>query len=275
MLDLWAEHQPVWQRTQAFAGRPWAWTMLHSLGGRPGLHGALDVVAETPDRIRASGEGGALVGVGSTMESLGHDPVVYELLADVAWGGRVDDLAAWTADYVRRRYGRDDPALVEAWATIVRLCYLGSERSGPPTSVVISRPTLGDGLAPRVPLNLASSLQTETEASELAGAWSVLVTAAEKESSPGLERDVVEVGLDVLARHAALVQQEAVDAFEASDRDRMARDRRELRSPAARDGRPRRLPPRLPAQHLDRASPQLGREPRPGRTSSRSTRSGC
>jgi alpha-N-acetylglucosaminidase len=221
VLDLWAEHRPVWQRTNAFAGRPWAWTMLHSLGGRPGLHGALDVVADMPGRIRASGDGGTLVGVGSTMESLGHDPIVYELLSDVAWDGGVDDLDSWTAGYLRRRYGRDDPAVTEAWGAIIRLCYLGPERSGPPTSVVISRPTLGQGLAPRVPLNLAGPLQSEVEAGALAEAWVVLATAAEKASAPGLDRDVVEVGLDVLARRAALLQRDAVDAFQAADRGRL------------------------------------------------------
>ena len=221
VLDLWAEHQPVSERTEGFAGRPWAWTMLHSLGGRPGLHGALDVVASEPGRIRAS-DGGGLVGVGSSMESLGHDPIVYELLADVAWTGAVDDLDAWTTAYLRRRYGRDDPVVRRAWDTIVRLCYLGAERSGPPTSVVISRPSLAEGLAPRAPLNLASPLQTATEADELAGAWEVLVAAAQESSTPDLDRDVVEVGLDVLARRAALLQQRAGAAFEASDRDVLA-----------------------------------------------------
>ncbi|MDQ4052991.1 MAG: alpha-N-acetylglucosaminidase [Actinomycetota bacterium] len=223
VLDLWAEHQPVSKRTNRFAGRPWAWTMLHSLGGRPGLHGALDVVAAEPGRIRASGDGGSLVGVGSTMESLGHDPIVYELLADVAWNGGVDDLDAWTTSFLRHRYGRDDPEVRRAWDTIVRLCYHGAELSGPPTSIVISRPTLGKGLAPRIPLNLASPLQTPAAADELAGAWEVLAAATEASSTPGLERDVVEVGLDVLARRAALLQQQAVAAFGSSDRDGLVR----------------------------------------------------
>jgi alpha-N-acetylglucosaminidase len=218
VLDLWAEHQPVSERTNRFAGRPWAWTMLHSLGGRPGLHGALHVVAAEPGRIRTSGDGGGLVGIGSTMESLGHDPIVYELLADVAWRGAVDDLEAWTTGFLSRRYGRDDPEVRRAWDTIIRLCYLGDELSGPATSVVISRPTLGDRLAPRTPLNLASSLQTAAEADDLASAWEALVVAAEESSTPGLDRDIVEVGLDVLARRAACLQQQAVAAFGSSDR---------------------------------------------------------
>lgn len=230
VLDLWAEHQPVSERTNRFGGRPWMWTMLHSLGGRPGLHGALDVVAAEPGRIRASGDGGTLVGVGSAMESLGHDPIVYELLADVAWSGAVDGLEAWTTDFLRRRYGRVDVAVREAWARIIRLCYQGTELAGPPSSVVIGRPTLGEELAPRVPLNLTSPLQTAAEADELAGAWEALVAAAEESSTPGLDRDVVEVGLDVLARRAALLQQQAVAAFAASDRDGLVRSGRAFES---------------------------------------------
>lgn len=221
VLDLWAEHQPTWHRTKGFAGRPWAWTMLHNLGGRPGLHGDLDVVAQTPDSIRTSDEGGTLVGVGSTMESLGHDPIVHTLLADVAWHGRVDDLDAWVADFVRRRYGRDDAAVVSAWTTIVRLCFLGSGRSGPPVSVVMSRPTLGEGLGPRVPVNLTAPRGTPAEARELAGAWEALAAALVATPTPGLHRDVVEIGLDVLARRAAIAQEQAVAAFAASDRERL------------------------------------------------------
>ena len=87
VLDLWAEHASVRERAGGFAGRPWCWSVLHSLGGRPGLHGAVDVIAAEPARLRTTPEGSGLVGVGSTMESLGHDPLVWALLADVRWSG--------------------------------------------------------------------------------------------------------------------------------------------------------------------------------------------
>lgn len=217
LLDLWAEHASVLERSDRFAGLPWCWSVLHSLGGRPGLHGAVDVIAREPGALRASAAGAGLVGVGSTMESLGHDPVVWSLLADVRWSGAIDDLDAWLASWVDRRYGGGTATVHDAWRSIVDLCYRDGAASGPPTSVVMSRPRLVGDLRPRVPLNLTTPERSGHGATELLEAWSVLVDALAERPAPALHRDVVEIGLDTLARHAAILLAEGIDAFGSGD----------------------------------------------------------
>lgn len=224
ILDLWAEHDPVWPRTEGFAGLPWLWTMLHSFGGRPGLHGALDVVATAPSDARSGPAGATLSGFGTAMESLGSDPIVYDLAADVVWTGRVDDLDGWLRDRVRRRYGEAHASLVEAWDEIVRICYRDGRHSGPPVSVVMSRPRVTDDLSPATPLNLTEPLGSSADLAVLARAWDALVVSATAHGCPAaLQRDIVEVGLDVLARLAGELQQRAVAEFGASDREALAR----------------------------------------------------
>jgi alpha-N-acetylglucosaminidase len=219
VLDLWAEHDPMWQRTQGFAGLPWVWAMLHSFGGRPGLYGALDVISTSPDDASRASAGASLKGIGTAMESLGSDPIVYELFADVAWSGRVDDLHGWLRARVRRRYGPEHWSLVAAWSEIVRICYREGRQPGPPVSSVMSRPRLDGDLSPARPLNMTSPSVSVLDLQNLSSAWGALVLSARaRGSSEGLDRDIVEVGLDVLARLAAVVQRRAVDEFQAGDR---------------------------------------------------------
>ena len=48
ILDLAAEIEPVWKRTEAFYGKEWIWCMLHNFGGNISLFGRIENVAEHP-----------------------------------------------------------------------------------------------------------------------------------------------------------------------------------------------------------------------------------
>ena len=37
VLELWADVEPVWKRSQSFFGTPFIWNMLHNFGGRSGI----------------------------------------------------------------------------------------------------------------------------------------------------------------------------------------------------------------------------------------------
>lgn len=184
------------------------------------MHGALETLATEPGRLAAQPEGGQLVGVGTTMESLDHDPVLYEMSADVAWHGSVDSVEAWLDEYVRRRYGRLDASLRTAWRVLLAAFYLRAELPGPAASIVICRPVVGDDLQPRLPANLAAPLPTDEHTAELAHAWNLLVDAAVQDgSTPGLRRDIVDVGHEVLARLAKRRFDMAVAAYRRADRE--------------------------------------------------------
>ena len=220
VLDLWAEHDPMWRQTSGFADREWIWTVLHSFGGRPGLYGALDVVATAADDALAERAGRNLVGIGTAMEALGSDPVLYDLVADVAWFGRVDDLHAWLRLRVSRRYGEEHWRLVSAWAELFRLCYRNGALPGPPVSVVMCRPRLEGDLSPVRPMNLTVEPGSVGDLLGLTAAWQLMIESAHRHgATPELESDIVEVGLDILGRLAGTLQQRAVAEFRSGDRD--------------------------------------------------------
>ncbi|KAA0940531.1 alpha-N-acetylglucosaminidase [Streptomyces apricus] len=227
VLDLWAEHRPVWRSTDGHRGKPWVWCMLHNLGGRPGLYGKLDEIATGAARAGADPHGGSLAGTGTSTEAFGSDPVLYELLADVAWQGAVDDVPAWLETWTRARYGRTTPALLRAWELLHTAVY-ASEGPGPPGSVVIGRPTLAGDLRHELPVHLADPPSPDPPAG-LAEAWTLLAGEAAKEDSAGpLGRDLCDVTAQLLTHAACAHQWRAADAAVARDADRFHRAAGEL-----------------------------------------------
>ncbi|RNL85273.1 alpha-N-acetylglucosaminidase [Halostreptopolyspora alba] len=220
VLDLWAEHNPAAGATNHFAGREWLWCVLHSLGGRPGMHGPLRTVATEPGRVASLPEGGGLRGVGSTTECLNRDPVLYELLADVAWHGEVASIEDWLRDYARRRCGRDDAEVREAWRILARHVYADTGRSGPPVSVVASRPRVDRDLEPHHPLNLTAPRAGAETVAPLIRAWDLLLDSASRSgATPGMRRDLVDVGDMVLSGLATQHHREVVAAYQRGDLD--------------------------------------------------------
>jgi alpha-N-acetylglucosaminidase len=217
--DTWAEHRPVWHATHEFQGRPWLWTMLHSFGGRPGMHGALDAVATQPFRIRHSNDGTSLSGLGLAPESLDHDPVVYELMADAVWTSDAIDLESWVRTYARLRYGRSSASIDESWRILLYELYARSELSGPVHSIIMSRPRVDDDLASEVPLNLTEPFSSDDVSLDLVRAWDLLIDDATAHgATPGMERDIVDLGLEVLTRTANALHGRVVTAFRTCDR---------------------------------------------------------
>ena len=48
ILDLFAEEDPVWIRTELFFEKPFIWCMLHNFGELPGIYGNLTTIATAP-----------------------------------------------------------------------------------------------------------------------------------------------------------------------------------------------------------------------------------
>ncbi len=88
VLDLFCEAAPVWNKTEAFHGKPWVWCIIHNFGGRVGLYGGLPQILSNLNAARTSPERGDLRGVGLIMEGFGYNPVVYDLLTDMIWRER-------------------------------------------------------------------------------------------------------------------------------------------------------------------------------------------
>jgi len=142
MLDLYSESHPVWNRTEAYYGKPWIWNMLHSFGGNISLWGRMKNVAEDPSNALHDPSAGKMVGIGLTPEGIEQNPALYQLMLENVWQDRPVDLAAWLRDYALQRYGIGDSSISRAWQLLEGSVYNGGLTEGGMESIIQARPTL-------------------------------------------------------------------------------------------------------------------------------------
>ena len=141
LLDLAAEIEPVWKRTNAFYGKPWIWNMVHNFGGNISMFGRMDGVASGPAAALHDPASGHLVGIGLTMEGIEQNPVLYELLTQQVWQNESVDLNKWLPFYTLNRYGILDSNLIKAWEILRVTAYNGKTIRDGAESIVTGRPT--------------------------------------------------------------------------------------------------------------------------------------
>jgi alpha-N-acetylglucosaminidase len=105
LLDLAAEIEPVWKRTEAFYGKRWIWNMINNFGGNINLFGRMDGVATAPSLALNDSASKRLRGIGLTMEGIEQNPVIYELMMQNTWQTQPVQLDEWLKKYSLNRYG--------------------------------------------------------------------------------------------------------------------------------------------------------------------------
>jgi len=224
LLDLAAEIEPVWKRTQAFYGKPWIWNMLNNFGGNVNLFGRLDGTAAGPAQALADTASGRLQGIGLTMEGIATNPVLYELMLQHTWQPAAPiDPTIWLHSYILNRYGKTSPALEQAWSILRETVYNGKVIRDGAESIITGRPTFDSTTVwTRTQLNYAPA--------DLVPAWDLLVkhaaqyqpreaakTAPWDEPTPGFQFDLVDLTRQVLANYASVLQSRWVDAYNTHD----------------------------------------------------------
>jgi alpha-N-acetylglucosaminidase len=207
LLDLAAEIEPVWKRTEAFYGKPWIWNMLNNFGGNVNLFGRIEGVAKGPAEALHDPASGNLKGIGLTMEAIEQNPVLYELMMHHTWRREPIDLDQWLTGYIRNRYGNPSPAITEAWQTLKQTVYNGQAIRDGAESIVTGRPTFDSTTVwTRTKLNYAPA--------DLLPAWDRFVQSIDVYGqSDGFQYDLVDVSRQVLANYALPVQQRWVKAY--------------------------------------------------------------
>ncbi|EEF52063.1 alpha-N-acetylglucosaminidase [Ricinus communis] len=122
VLDLFAEVKPIWTSSYQFYGVPYIWCMLHNFAGNVEMYGILDSIASGPVEARTS-ENSTMVGVGMSMEGIEQNPVVYDLMSEMAFQHKKVDVKAWINLYSTRRYGRSVPSIQDAWDILYHTVY--------------------------------------------------------------------------------------------------------------------------------------------------------
>ncbi|MDQ1089952.1 alpha-N-acetylglucosaminidase [Siphonobacter sp. SORGH_AS_1065] len=212
LLDLAAEIEPVWKRTDAFYGKPWIWNMLNNFGGNVNLFGRMEGVAANPAKDLSDPKAGQLKGIGLTMEAIEQNPVIYELMMQHTWQKEAIELDSWLAKYARNRYRSTNPKLVEAWQVLRRTVYNGKDIRDGAESIITGRPTFDSTtIWTRTKLNYPPA--------ELLPAWDLLTESAKQGvNSDGFRYDLVDVSRQVLANYALVVQKQWKTAYQKKDK---------------------------------------------------------
>lgn len=207
LLDLYSESHPVWNRTDAYYGKPWIWCMLHNFGGNISLWGRMKNAAEDPAAALHNGASGRMLGIGLTPEGIEQNPALYQLMLDNVWSDSAINLRQWLNDYCLQRYGIRNDTINRAWQILAATVYNGGLGEGGPESIIVARPTI-DVFADRVRTKL------DYMPRELVAAWRLFVEAVPSlQQSDGFQYDLVDVTRQVLANYATPLQQQWVLAY--------------------------------------------------------------
>ncbi|XP_072502624.1 alpha-N-acetylglucosaminidase-like isoform X2 [Notamacropus eugenii] len=208
ILDLYAEHQPVYSRTDSFYGQPFIWCMLHNFGGNHGLFGALDAVNKGPSNARLF-PNSTLVGTGMVPEGINQNEVVYSLMGELGWRkDPLPDLGAWVAGFAAQRYGTSHSQAEAAWRLLLQSVYncSGDLCTGHNRSPLVKRPSL----------HLDFSVWYNR--SDVFEAWRLLLEAAPVlATSPAFRYDLLDVTRQVAQELVSLYYGELRTAFEAGE----------------------------------------------------------
>ncbi|MDB5155856.1 MAG: alpha-N-acetylglucosaminidase [Mucilaginibacter sp.] len=212
VLDLYSESHPVWNRTEAYYGKPWIWSMLQNFGGNISLFGRMRHVAADPAIALHDPESKNLKGIGLTPEGIEQNPALFELMLENVWRDKPIDADTWVSNYARRRYAQDNSNAKQAWQILLNSVYSSGLGEGGPESIIVARPTM----KPTIDRVLT---QLSYDPKQLIKAWQLLVTSAGSlKKSDGFQYDLVDVTRQVLANYASPLQQKMVASYKTGDK---------------------------------------------------------
>ncbi|MDE6533629.1 MAG: alpha-N-acetylglucosaminidase [Muribaculaceae bacterium] len=153
ILDLFSECRPmwgipsVWRRVNGYGKHQWLFCMLENFGANVGLHGRMDQLIDNFYQTKDNHLAMNIKGFGFSMEGSGNNPVMFELMSELPWRQNRVSKEVWIKDYVKARYGMEDPAVTEAWEILsnsIYNCPAGNNQQGPHESIFCGRPSLNN-----------------------------------------------------------------------------------------------------------------------------------
>lgn len=222
VLDLSSENRPMWgdpdspwYRENGFGKHDWVYCMLLNFGGNVGMYGRMDRVIGGYYTACAHPQGRMLRGVGMTMEGIGNNPVMYELLMELPWRPEKFAAAQWVDGYVKARYGSDDPYLQQAWKLLTETAYNCPDiREGTVESVFCARPAEEVGGA-----SSWGSSQMYYDPSVFRTAAEAMLEVADRYAgNDNFEYDLVDVVRQAVADRGNELRKEVMAAYRAKNK---------------------------------------------------------
>lgn len=204
ILDLFAETEPIFANTESFYGQPFIWCMLHNFGGNSGFFGTVESINSGPFKALRF-PNSTLVGLGMSPEGIEQNPVMYELMSELAWRKEPINLSKWVSLYAARRYGSTKESLFTAWKLLfgsVYNCTVPHYRNHN-HSPLVRRPSF----------QMNSYLWYDP--ADLFQAWKLIIEAASSFiSKETFQYDLVDLTRQVLQVLTTFYYQDIVDAFQ-------------------------------------------------------------
>ena len=142
VLDLFSDGSPAFDKYNGYAPQDAVFCAIPTFGGRSGLMGRLNNLADNYFKYKAKYP--SIKGVGAAPEAIEQTPVSYDLIFQLPWMGRKPDVKEWVANYAVARYGADNAVVKEAWELLRQgvLNYGADGIQGPVEDVWAARPNL-------------------------------------------------------------------------------------------------------------------------------------
>lgn len=225
VLDLFADVKPIWNSSNHFYGTPYIWCMLHNFGGNIEMYGILDTVASGPVEARTS-PNSSMVGVGMCMEGIDQNPVVYELMAEMAFQAEEVSVKEWIKLYSSRRYGGTNKFAIRAWETLYRTIYDCQDKiANHNVDVIVKFPDIN---ASDTELAGAPGHQWYSNKDALAALDDLLRSSGSFGNLATYRYDVVDLTRQVLAKISNQLYYELMHAYQSGDQEKLVDTSREL-----------------------------------------------
>lgn len=148
IIDIDHDRVPRDDRMKDFRGAPFLFGGIWEFGGRTTL--GANVRNFTARLQRLGSTNGNMVGTAVFTEGMDTNPFAFDLFTEMAWRNEAVDTAAWTANYVQRRYGAADAHALAAWKVLLNTAYgirideveFNSERDAAQESLFNAQPGL-------------------------------------------------------------------------------------------------------------------------------------
>lgn len=234
ILDLFSECRPMWgmeslwQKPDGFFNHDWLFCLLQNFGGKVGLHGRMNQLLDNFYQTRTHPMASELKGIGLTMEGIGTNPVMYELMCELPWREEKLELEDWIKDYCFARYGTNDPALEEAWKLLsssIYDCPRSNNQQGPHESIFCTRPSENAFWAYE-----RSKVSNYYDPSDVRRAAALMLSVADRyKGNNNFEYDLVDVVRQAIADKARSIYQHTMADYRCFDQEAFKRGREAFR----------------------------------------------
>jgi len=221
-LDYVCEEKEIYRLTNSFEGAPFIWNYLANFGGCTYLLAPVEKIS--------AGIAKALplqncLGVGSTLEGVGINPIGYDLTLEQPWHPQgIVDYTKWVETYAARRAGRADPAVVRAWQILITKALTNRPVSHfDRGSALTMKPTFDgkkDAPAPKTALvGAVPARSPDLTAAYVEALDSLFQASPQSLDADGCRFDAVNWTRQLLAYHSDNVRLNLMAAYKSGDLD--------------------------------------------------------